>query len=410
MYDIFSKTLNYLSFLINNFMKRNIAHKIRLYPNIEQSELIDKSIGCSRLMYNVMLSERKQVWEEYKENKEVVYGWKYRTPKQIKEEYPFMNEVDSQLFNWVGLNLSTAYNNFFKSLSGRRKGGKVGFPCFKKKKNGGSYTSSCIGKNIRFIDENTIKLPKIGKVKCKGFRNINGIIKSATVSRTPTGKYFCSVLFEQDVEPVEKVSLDENSKVIGLDMSMGEFYVDSTGKSPEYTKRYRKAEKRLKRLNHNLSRKMKTSNRSKKLRKSINLINEHIANQRKDFTHKLSRKLVDENDVIVVESLSMKAISQSLKLGKSVMDLGYSEFIRQLQYKCDWYGKHLVKADKWFASSKICHCCGYKYKDLTIDERKWVCPNCGTVINRDENPAINLRDLGIGYVRKCTLSQSVATA
>lgn len=191
---------------------------------------------------------------------------------------------------------------------------------------------------------------------------------------------------------------------------MSEFYVDSTGKSPEYTKRYKKAEKRLKRLNHILSRKKKTSNRSKKLRKSINLINEHIANQRKDFTHKLSRKLIDENDVIVVESLSMKAISQSLKLGKSVMDLGYSEFIRQLQYKCHWYGKHLVMADKWFASSKICHCCGYKYKNLTIDERKWVCPNCGTVINRDENAAINLRNLGIGYVRKYTQSQSVATA
>ena len=390
-------------------MKRNIAHKIRLYPTIEQSELIDKSIGCARLMYNIMLSERKQVWEEHKENKDIVYGWKYRTPKQIKEEYPFMNEVDSQLFNWVGLNLSTAYNNFFKSLSGRRKGGNVGFPCFKKKKNGGSYTSSCIGKNIRFINETTIKLPKIGKVKCKGFRDIYGTIKSATISRTPTGKYFCSVLFEQVAEPVEKVSLDENSKVIGLDMSMSEFYVDSTGKSPEYTKRYKKAEKRLKRLNHILSRKKKTSNRSKKLRKSINLINEHIANQRKDFTHKLSRKLVNNNDVIVVETLSMKAISQSLKLGKSVMDLGYSEFIRQLQYKCNWYGKHLVMADKWFASSKICHCCGYKYKNLTIDERKWVCPNCGTVINRDENAAINLRNLGIGYVRKYTQSQSVAT-
>lgn len=391
-------------------MKRNVALKLRLYPNNKQSELIDKSIGCARLMYNIMLTERKQVWEEHKENKDVVYGWKYRTPKQIKEEYPFMNEVDSQIFNWVGLNLSTAYNNFFKSLSGRRKGGGVGFPCFKKKKNGGNYTSSCIGKNIRFNNDTFIKLPKLGFVKCKGYRNFEGNIKSATISRTPSGKYFCSVLFEMEIEPVEKVLLDENSKVIGLDMSMGEFYVDSTGKSPEYTKRYKKAEKQLKRLNHILSRKKKASNRSKKLRKSINLINEHIANQRKDFTHKLSRKLVNNNDVIVVETLSMKAMSQSLKLGKSVMDLGYSEFIRQLQYKCNWYGKHLVMADKWFASSKICHCCGYKYNDLTLDERKWVCPNCGAVINRDENAALNLRDLGIGYVRKCTQSQSVATA
>lgn len=146
------------------------------------------------------------------------------------------------------------------------------------------------------------------------------------------------------------------------------------------------------------------------MRKSINLINNHIKNQRLDFTHKLSRKLVEENDVIVVESLNLKNMSGSLKLGKSISDLGYGVFITQLQYKCDWYGKHLVIADKWFASSKICHICGHKYKDLTLKDRKWVCPNCGTQIDRDENAAINLKNLGMGYIHECMSSQNISSA
>ena len=387
-----------------------MALKVRLYPNKEQAELINRSIGCARLMYNEMLGERKQVWEDHKENKELVYNWKYRTPTQIKEKYPFMKEVDSQLFNWVNVNLTNAYSNFFKSISGRRQGGAVGFPKFKKKKNGGSYTTSMIRANIRFENEKQLKLPKLGYLECCGFREIDGKIRHATISRTPTGKYFCSVLYEQEVEEINKVQLSDESKIIGLDMSLSNFYVDSEGQSPVFTRRYRRNEKKLKRLHHLESKKKKESRRRKKLRKSINLINEKIANQRKDFTHKLSTKLVAENDVIVVESLSMKSMSQCLHLGKSVMDLGYSQFINQLKYKCEWYGKHLVFADKWFASSKICHCCGYKYQDLTLSDRKWVCPNCGNEINRDENAAINLMNLGMGYVRECTQSQSATTA
>lgn len=391
-------------------MKRLIAHKIRLYPSKEQSILINKGIGCNRLMYNLMLSERKQVWEENKENKKVVYNWKYRTIKEIKSEYEFMNEVDSQLFNWTNINLKNAYSNFFKSLSGKRQGGLVGFPEFKKKKEYGSYTTSNVNNTIRYIDDTHIKLPKLGSVKFKNKRNIEGIIKQVTISKSPAGKYFCSVSIEQKIEEAEKVELTDKSKIIGLDMCLSNFFVDSDGNSPYFTKRYRKAEKKLKRLQHIESRKKKSSNRKKKLRKSINLLNEKITNQRTDFIHKLSKQLIDNYDVIVVEALNLKAMSQALKLGKSVMDLGYSQFINQLQYKCDWYGKHLVQADKWFASSKICHNCGFKYKDLTLSERKWVCPNCGASIDRDENAAINLKQLGMGYARKCTQSQRNSAA
>lgn len=389
-------------FLINICMKQNYAYKIRLYPTKEQVTLIDKTIGCCRLLYNLMLAERKQAWEDNKENKEVVYGWKYKTEKQYRDEYSFMKEVDFSALSRTTRFLSKAYNNFFKSISGQRKGGKVGFPQFKKKKNGGRYTIQRVGTNVRYVNNQYIRLAKLGKVKYKDNRQSNDQIKSATISRTPTGKYYCSILFEREIEEQPKVELNNSSKIVGLDMSLSNFFVDSNGNSPIYTKRYRKAEKKLKRLQHILSRKKKDSNRAKKLRKSINRINEKIVNQRTDFTHKLSTQLVKDNDVIVIESLNLQAMSQCLKLGKSVMDLGYSQFINQLQYKCDWYGKHLIQEDKWFASSKICHNCGYKYQDLTLSERKWVCPNCGTSIDRDENAAINLKQLGVGYIHKCT--------
>lgn len=385
-------------------MKR--AYKIRLYPNNNQKVLIEKTFGCCRKMYNEMLNERKQVYEQLKDNREALYHHKYRTPKEIKDLFPYMYEVDSQAFNWVQMNLKVAYTNFFKSVSGVRKGGMIGFPKFRKKTNFDSYTTQVVS----IFDKKYLKIQKLGKVKYRDKRTIAGKIKHCTISKTANDEYYCSLLVENDTQPKEKVELSENSKIIGLDMSLSNFYVDSMGDSPEYVKIYKNKEKKLQRLQKIESRRLKHSNRRKKLRKSINSIHNHIKNQRLDFTHKLSRKLVEENDVIVVESLNLKAISGSLKLGKSVMDLGYSEFITQLQYKCDWYGKHLVVADKWFASSKICHNCGHKYKELTLKDRKWVCPKCGTTIERDENAAINLKNLGMGYIRKCLQSQNSSSA
>lgn len=393
-------------------MKRNYAILLRIYPNQEQSVLIDKTIGCCRFLYNQMLGERKQVWEEHGGNKEKIYGWKYKTEKQYKEEFEFLKEVDSVALVQARRHLENAYNNFFKSLSGRRKGGCVGFPKFKKKKNGGSYTSLLYSGNIKIIDNKHIKIPKFGVMRFKQNKNLklDDNICSITVRKTPTRKYYCSVLFEKEIAEVKKVELSENSKVIGLDMSLTNFFVDSEGNSPAYTKIYKKHEKRLKRIQHLESKKKKNSRKQRKLRKSINFINEKISNKRKDFSHKLSTELVNQYDVIVVESLNLKVMSQGLKLGKSVMDLGYHQFIKQLQYKCDWYGKHLIESDKWFASSKICHNCGCKYNELALSERKWVCPCCGHTIERDKNAAINLRNLGIGYVRKCLQSQNNSSA
>ena len=387
-------------------MKRNLALKIRLYPNKSQETFINKCIGCTRLLYNTMLHERLTVYEQHKDNKETLRNWKYRSYLQIEEDFPFMKEVDSQALGWVRIYLERAYKNFFNSISRKYKG-TFGFPKYKRKKNGGSYTTSNIINTIRFKDSTYLRLTKLGFVKCKGYKSIEGKIKQATVCRTPSGKYYCSILYEQEVEVVPKVQLSDSSKIIGLDMSLPKFYVDSNNHSPNYIKRYRKNEKKLKRLQHLESRKRKASERRKKLRKSINLLAEKLANQRQDFLHKLSISLVRENDVIVVENLSIKGMSQCLHLGKSVMDLGWTAFIHQLQYKCDWYGKHLVLADKSFPSSKLCSNCGFKNETLTLNNRSWICPNCGFNHDRDLNAAINLRNLGVGYARKCTQSQEV---
>lgn len=391
-------------------MKRNYASLLRLYPNQEQKTLIDKTIGCCRFLYNQMLNEHIEVYKAHKEDKEAVYGWKYKTEKQYKKEFEFLKEADSVALVQARRHLDVAYNNFFKSISGRRKGAAIGLPTFKKKKNGGSYTTYAT--TVKIVDSKHIKLPKLGIVRCGV--NLSALTKdkicSVTVSRTSTGKYYCSVLFEKDVKTVEKRPLTKDSKVIGLDMSLSKFFVDNDGNSPAYEKIYKKHEKKLVQLQHLESRKKKDSRKRKKLRKSINLINEKISNKRKDFSHKLSTKIVKENDVIVVESLNLKEMSQHLKLGKSVMDLGYHQFIKQLQYKCDWYGKYLIEADRWFASSKICNKCGFKYQNLALKDRKWVCPNCGTTIERDQNAAMNLRDLGVAYTHKCLQSQEVIPA
>ena len=384
-------------------MKRNLALKVRLYPNKDQETFINKCIGCTRLLYNTMLHERLTIYEQHKEDKEILRNWKYKSYVEIEEDFPFMKEVDSVALSWVKFFLDKAYKNLFNSISGKYKG-NFGFPKYKRKKNGGSYTTSNMPNTIRFKDPTHLRLPKLGFVKCKGFREIQGKIKRATIRKSPSGKYYCSILYEQDLDPVPKVQLSDSSKIIGF-MSLPKFYVDSNNHSPNYIKRYKKNERKLKRLQHIESRKKKASERRKKLRKSINLLTEKLTNQRHNFTHQLSTRMVRDYDVIVVESLSIKGMSQGLHLGKSVMDLGWTAFIHQLQYKADWYGKHLVLADKSFPSSKLCSKCGFKYETLTLDQRSWICPNCGFNHDRDWNAAINLKNLGVGYARKCTLSQ-----
>ena len=304
------------------------------------------------------------------------------TPAQYKSEFPWLKEVDSLALANAQMNLQTAYNSFFRNT-------KIGFPKFKyKKSNHRSYTTNCVNGNIS-IDNGFLKLPKVGLVKLKQHRLIlsNYKLKSVTISQTPSGKYYASVLFEYE----NKIQEQELHDFLGLDFSMHGLYKDSNGNEPAYPRYYRQAEERLKREQRKLSLMQKSSkNRSKQRIKVANL-HEKVTNQRKDFLHKQSRQIVNAYDCVCIENLDMKAMSQSLNFGKFVADDGWGMFVTFLKYKLEETGKRLVKVNKFFASSQICNVCGYKNtatKNLSI--RAWDCPECGAHHDRDINAAIRL--------------------
>jgi len=374
------------------------ALKIRLYPNKEQETQILKTLGSCRFLYNQMLAERIKTYDEWKASGEDVrklYEHQYKTEKQYKQEFEWLSEVDSISLQQSRIDLSMAYQNFFRSLKGKRKG-KSGFPKFHKKGQKDSYRTLNLGTTIAInYETRKVKLPKLGWINYRDLRkNIKGAIKQATVSRTKTGKYFVSILFEQELE-LEGVEINQDLKTKGLDMNLSSFYVDDQGNSPAYEHIYRKNEPRLKRLQRKVSKKQKGSKNREKAQLRVNRVFEKITNSRKDFSQKLSTKLIRENDVIVVESLNLRAMAQCLNLGKSVNDLGYGEFLRQLQYKALWNNKILIEADKWFASSKTCSKCGYVHKNLQLQDRVFNCPSCGFEIDRDQNAGINLKNYGL---------------
>ena len=361
----------------------NKAYKFRIYPNAEQQIILTKTFGCVRFIYNQMLSDKINHYEETKQKLN-------NTPAQYKSKFPWLKEVDSLALANAQMNLQTAYNSFFRNT-------KIGFPKFKSKKsNRRSYTTNCVNGNIS-IDNGFLKLPKVGLVKLKQHRLIlsNYKLKSVTISQTPSGKYYASVLFEYE----NQIQEQELHDFLGLDFSMHGLYKDSNGNEPAYPRYYRQAEERLKREQRKLSLMQKGSkNRSKQRIKVANL-HEKVANQRKDFLHKQSRQIANAYDCVCIENLDMKAMSQSLNFGKSVADDGWGMFVTFLKYKLEETGKRLVKVNKFFASSQICNVCGYKNtatKNLSI--RAWDCPECGTHHNRDINAAINIRNEGMRLV------------
>jgi len=375
------------------------ALKVRIYPTQEQEVLLSKSFGCSRFLFNQMLAERIAVYDSLKEGRRALYDHKYKTEKQYKEEFEWLSEVDAKALQAVTANLIASYSNFFNSVRGIRKGTKVGFPKFKKRM---SFASFGAGNNNGTTkvdyEKRLIQIPKLGKVRFRDNRSrkFEGKILRYSISKSSTGKYFASVLYECDLV-LKPIILDEVNpeKVIGLDMSLDKFYVDNLGNSPNYRRLYRESEEKLKKLQRKASKKQKGSKNRQKAQLRVSKVHEKIANSRKDFTRKLSTSLIRNYDVVVIESLSLAGMAQGLKLGKSVMDLGYSSFVSQLQYKSLWNNKIVIEADKWFASSKTCSFCGFKKKDLLLQERSWVCPNCQKSHDRDQNAGQNLKNFGI---------------
>lgn len=361
----------------------NKAYKFRIFPNAEQQIMLAKTFGCVRFVYNHMLSDKIKYYEETKQKLN-------NTPAQYKTEFEWLKEVDSLALANAQINLQTAYNNFFHSP-------KVGFPKFKSKKsNRKSYTTNCVNGNIK-LENNYITLPKVGKVKVKQHRIVpSGYkLKSVTVSQSPSGKYYASILFEYE----NQVQEIEPQTFLGLDFSMHELYKDSNGNESCYPRYYRQAEKKLAREQRKLSKMQKGSNNRNKQRIKVAILHEKVANQRKDFLHKLSRQIANVYDCVCIENLDIKAMSQGLHFGKSVSDNGWGMFTTYLKYKLEDMGKQLVKVDKFFASSQICNVCGYKNsetKDLAV--RAWDCPQCGTHHDRDINAAINIRNEGMRIV------------
>ena len=367
-------------------MKRNKAFKFRIYPTKEQANFINQNIGACRFIYNKMLEDKIKYYEE---NKKTLNN----TPAQYKEEYPWLKDMDAFALCNEQMNLQTAFKNFFRSS------GKVGYPKFKSKKNDkASYTTSNVNGVIRIIDDKHIKLPKIPKLRIKMHRQIpnNYKIKSATITRTPSGKYYISILTEYEIQ-VPVIELDKN-KALGLDYSSHDFYVDSNNQTASYSRYFRKYEEKLSKEQRKLSKMIRGSNNYNQQKIKVAKIHEKISNCRLDFLHKLSTKLANSYDYIFVEDINLQNLEQCLKLGKSTVDNSFGIFRNLLQYKMEERGKIFYKIDKYFPSSKTCHNCGNINKELKLSDRVWICPSCGAIIERDHNAALNIRDFGLSLI------------
>ena len=354
----------------------NKAYKFRIYPNAEQAVMFAKTFGCVRFIYNKMLGDKITHYNETKDNLN-------NTPAQYKADFEFLKEIDSLALANAQLNLQTAYNNFFRDKA-------VGFPKFKSKhKNHNSYTTNCINESVR-LENGCLKLPKVGFVKIKQHREIpeNYTLKSVTVSKAPSGKYYASILFEYE----QVIIPTEIRETIGLDFSMVELFVDSNGDNASYPRYYRRKLDKLKKMSRALSKMKKFSSNWYKQKRKVAILHEKIANQRKDFLHKQSRQTANAYDLVGVEDLNMKAMSQALNFGKSVADNSWGMFRTLLKYKLEEQGKYLVVIDKFFPSSKLCSICGYRNTELTLSVRAWTCPDCGANHDRDTNAAVNIRN------------------
>lgn len=360
----------------------NKAYKFRLYPTKEQEELLSKTFGCVRFVYNRMLAERKEIYEQFRDNKELLKKQKLPTPAKYKQEFEWLKEVDSLALANAQMNLQKSYNNFF---AGRAK-----FPKFKNRKAKQSYTTNLVNGNIHLLDGH-IKLPKLKLVKLKQHREIpsHHVIKSCTISRTATGKYHISILTEYENEP----KLKEIKTIVGLDFAMNGLFVESEqGEKANYPRFYRQALVNLAKEQRILSRKTKGSARYEDQRLKVAKLHERVANRRRDFLHKESKRLASQYDCVVIEDLSMKGMSQALNYGKTVADNGWSMFTTFLTYKLSEQGKRLVKINRWFPSTKTCSNCGHA-KDVGLYERVYSCC-CGFILDRDWNAAINIKNEG----------------
>jgi putative transposase len=356
---------------------RNVA-KVRIYPTTEQKEALSQAFGCARWFWNNSLALNN---ETYKLTGKGLsrQGYNDRLPA-LKAEFPWLAECYSQVLQSVSLNLSRAFINFFE--------GRAKYPNFKSK-----YGKQSIQypQNVKLLD-GVINLPKIGKIRARIHRQFEGELKTVTVSMSNSGKYYAALLFD---DGLPDLGISSDGKAVGIDLGLTHFAITSDGSKFDHPRQIRKHAKNLKRKQQKLSKKVKGSKTRNKARRIVARVQEKIANSRRDFQHKLSRKLVNENQVIVVENLAVKNMVKNHCLAKAISDCGWAEFTRQLKYKAERDGKTYLEIGRFFPSSKTCHVCLNQIGSLSLDVRSWECCNCKTKHDRDVNAAINIRDEGL---------------
>ncbi len=383
---------------------KHLALKVKVYPTQEQAVLINKTLGCCRQVYNTMLASRLDFYDKNIKDKELskaekseIYkSYKAPTEKELKHQYEYMKEVSSVALQQSRRDQEGAFAKFFKGLSK--------FPKFHSKKQKNSYREININNNCKFDwNHRTITLPKIGKIKFKNRKlpkwlKADDKVCNITISKNPSGQYYASILFE-----AEQPKLKSENQAIGLDFSLADEYVDSnglTGKDFGYIPQKQAHLKQLRKLERRLARKQKGSKNREKARVNVARMEQHIADSRKDWIEKETLKLVRNYNVIGIENLTTKGLLRASKNARNYVDTSWGTFTARLEEKAKRYDCSVVKADRFFASSKLCHICGYKKTDLTLSTRHWTCPVCHTEHNRDVNAAINLKLNAIKILRE----------
>ena len=365
-------------------MIKNKTYKFRIYPTVEQEGLLAKHFGCTRFVYNHFLNEKKEQYQKDKKSDNYYAQAKTLTQLKKQEDTIWLKEVNSQTLQFALRSLDTAFLNFFR--------GNAQFPKFKSRKHKNTFTIPQFGK----LEDGKIIIPKFKDgIKVKLHREVKGKIGKMSITKTPTGKYYVSIFTEQKIEELPKTN-----KRVGIDLGIKDFAITSDNKkykNNRYTKKYAK---QLKKAQQHLSRKQKGSNGFEKQKLKVAKIHEKIASCRLDTLHKVSKELVESYDLISVEDLNVKGMTKNHKLSKHIADASWGNFVTLLQYKCDWYGKELVKVNRFYPSSKTCGDCGWINQELKLSDREWTCKSCGVVHDRDVNASRNILKEGLKIYRQ----------